>query len=210
MNFTWYILQAHFIYVTVLTPLFSIGRNSPFGTGICFYFEGKELQKWNVTSRRYSCWPPNRCQSLDIKASISLLKIRWPYTLYIKQGAVSLRRLVEILLALHIGERGRTQSENKYFPTKRWWRLSIKYDRDYFTSKASDGDRIDNLGNYLLMALTWNVCVTKQELWNWSKSRTECDGCILSYHVHVRIYSRQTLNDFSEDQTLRYLMTFSF
>ena len=66
------------------------------------------------------------------------------YTLYIKLGDVILRRLVIILLVLHVRNlRGRTQSQNKYFPTKRLWRLSIKYGRDYFTSKASDGDWID-------------------------------------------------------------------
>ena len=63
---------------------------------------------------------------------------------YIKPGAVSLRRLVKIPLVLYVGELGgRTQSENKYFPTKRWWRRSIRYGRDYFTSKASNGDWID-------------------------------------------------------------------
>ena len=42
--------------------------------------------------------------------------------------------------------RGRTQSDNKYSPVKRWWRLSIKYGRDYFTNKASNGDWIDKPG----------------------------------------------------------------
>ena len=51
------------------------------------------------------------------------------------------------ILVLHIGGlRGRTHSENKYFPTKIWWTLSIKYGRDYLTSKASNGDWIDKPG----------------------------------------------------------------
>ena len=111
-------------------------RNSPFERRI-FFFVSKVKSYQNEMSLHAEN-PASR------PTGANHLILKRLYTLYIKLGDVSLRRLVATLLVLHVRKlRGRTQSENKYFPTKRWWRLSIKYGRDYFTSKASNGVWVD-------------------------------------------------------------------